>query len=166
MIKATILSHSVKSVFTILILLLLVSPSINAQKTYTTIKKNVNLTASNFTHQLSTTQDSLILESDIPFNKVRFLKDDFKKLFEFPGGVYDSKIPLNNLPLGKYTVLFYDESKIIVFRLARLLPFDKKTEETLEYSIVSATSANYSSFNYPSVNNHAAKDDLNLNKND
>lgn len=160
MIKATILNHSIKGVFTILMLLLLISPSVNAQKTYTTIKKNVNLTASNFTHHLSTTQDALILESDIPFNKVRFLKDDFKKSFEFPGGVYNSKIPLNNLPLGKYTVLFYDESKIIVFRLARLLPFEKKTEETLEYnSIASAIGASYSSLNYPSANNHSNKND-------
>ena len=159
MIKATILNRSVKGVFTILILLLFMSSSVNAQKTYTTIKKNVNLSVSNFTHQLSTSQDSLILESDIPFNKVRFLKDDYKKIFEFPGGVYNSKIPLNNLPLGKYTVLFYDEHKIIVFRLARLLPFEKKTEETLEYSIATTPSASYFSLNYPSVNKDAARNE-------
>jgi len=163
MIKATILNHSVKGVFPILILLLLISSSVTAQKTYTTIKKNVNLTASNFTHQLSTTQDSLILESDIPFNKVRFLKDDFKKSFEFPGGIYNSKISLKDLPLGKYTVLFYDMKKIIVFRLARLLPFEKNQEgETLAYGVASVSTKRYSSVNYNSNNAQNPKRDFDL----
>ena len=163
MIKATIPNRSVRDVFTILILLLLINGSAYAQKTYTTIKKNLNFTANNFTHELTTTQDSLILESDVPFNKVRFLNGDFKKVFEFSSWVYKSKIPLNELPLGKYTVLFYDESKIIVFRLARLLPFDKSAEEPLEYSIARAASSSYSGFNYIPVNNHATKEDLNRN---
>ena len=145
MIKATILNRSVKDFYCVFIFLLLMSCGVYAQKTYTTIKKNVNLTASNFTHQLTTTQDSLVLESDVPFNKVRFLNGNYKKSIEFSGGVYKSKIPLNDLPLGQYTVLFYDVNKIIVFRLARLLPFKTKRERIFGHKVSSAYHSNTNS---------------------
>ena len=156
MIKATILNHSVIGVFSIFILLVLMSSSIRAQKTFTTIKKNVNFTASNFTHQLSTAQDVLILESDVPFNKVRFLSESYKTSIEYLGGVHKSKISLKELPLGKYTVLFYDLKKIIVFRLTRLLPFEKKQEETLVYSVASGSPK----VNYRATNTQEPKRDF------
>jgi hypothetical protein len=162
MIKATILNHSVKGVFSIFIMLVLMSSSVRAQKTYTTIKKNVNFTASNFTHQLSASQDALILEGDVPFNKVRFLSDEYKKSFEFSDGVHKSEISLKELPLGKYTVLFYDVKKIIVFRLARLLPFEKKQDKTVVYSVASSASASYSKVNY-SVSNNTQESKRNFN---
>jgi len=143
--KLVLLNRCVKSFYGIFIFLLVMNNSAFAQKTYTTIIKNVNYLASNFVHELSTSQDSLVLESDVLFNKVCFLKDGYKKIFEFPHSVYKSKVPLNELPLGKYTVIFYDNEKIIVFRLSRLLAFEDYEDELLAYNVSTSYSSNLKS---------------------
>ncbi len=143
--ELVLLNRRVRLFYSIFIFLLGMSFSASAQKTYTTIIKNVNYLASNFVHELSTNQDSLVLESDVLFNKVRFLKDGYKKVFELPRSVYKSKIPLNELPLGNYTVIFYDMNKIIVFRLTRLLAFENHVEELLKYDVATTYNINLNS---------------------
>jgi len=95
-----------------------------AQETYTTIRKNVNPLAYNLNHELSNTQDSLLLENKFLFKRVRFIGDNAEKVFDFKPAVKSAKIPLDELPLGDYTVMFYQADKIIVFQIERLLPFN------------------------------------------
>lgn len=98
--------------------------SLPAQETYTTIRKNINNLAYDLNHELSSTQDSLLLENKFLFKRVRFIGNQGEKVFEFKPAVKRAKIPLDELPLGKYTVMFYQADKIIVFQIERLLPFD------------------------------------------
>nr|WP_321236320.1 hypothetical protein [uncultured Psychroserpens sp.] len=104
------------------------------EETYTTIRKNVNSLAVDLDHNLSNTQDSLLLENKFLFKKVRFLNKTTEKVFNFKPAVKSAKIPLDQLPVGKYTVMFYQADKIIVFQIDRLLPFDY--ESTLGSDVV------------------------------
>jgi hypothetical protein len=94
------------------------------EETYTTIRKNINPLAYELNHNLSDSQDSLLLENKFLFKKVRFLNKTTEKVFDFKPAVKSAKISLEELPLGKYTVMFYQADKIIVFQVDRLLPFD------------------------------------------
>jgi hypothetical protein len=94
------------------------------EETYTTIRKNINPLAFDLDHNLSNTQDSLLLENKLLFKKVRFLNKTTEKVFDFKPAVKSAKISLDELPLGKYIVMFYQADKIIVFQIDRLLPFD------------------------------------------
>ncbi|MDG5492634.1 hypothetical protein [Psychroserpens sp. SPM9] len=100
------------------------SNTVFAQEEYTTIRKNVNPLAFELDHNLSDSQDSLVLENKYYFKKVRFLNKTTEKVFDFKPAVKTAKIPLDELPLGKYTVMFYQADKIIVFQINRKLPFD------------------------------------------
>jgi len=75
-------------------------------------------------HNLSDSQDSLLLENKHLFKKVRFINKTTEKVFDFKPAVKRAKISLAELPLGKYTVMFYQADKIIVFQIDRKLPFD------------------------------------------
>lgn len=106
--------------------------SLSAQETYTTIRKNVNPLAYNLSHELSNTQDSLLLENKDLFKRVRFISKKAEKVFDFKPAVKSAKIPLDELPLGNYTVMFYQADKIIVFQIDRILPFDPLSGITTE----------------------------------
>jgi len=102
------------------------SNSFAQEDTYTSIRKNINPLAYDLDHSLSNTQDSLLLENKFLFKRVRFLNKTTEKVFDFKPAVMSAKIPLNELPLGKYAVMFYQADKIIVFQIDRLLPLDYK----------------------------------------
>ncbi len=115
------------------IFILFFSGSMFAQETYTTIRKNVNPLAYDLDHNLSNAQDSLLLNNKYLFKRVRFISDNAEKVFDFKPAVKTAKIPLDELPLGQYTVMFYQADKIIVFQIDRLLPFD--TFDTIESDV-------------------------------
>lgn len=123
--KLTIIGVPQTRLFVIVIFLLISNSKAFAQEeTYTTIRKNVNPLAYELNHDLSDQQDSLLLENKYLFKKVRFVNKTTEKVFDFKPAVKSAKISLEELPLGKYTVMFYQADKIIVFQLDRLLPFD------------------------------------------
>jgi hypothetical protein len=121
--KITTIGMPIHGLIGLVLLVLFYSGSVSAQETYTTIRKNVNPLAFNLSHDLSGTQDSLLLENKFLFKRVRFISDDAEKVFDFKPAVKKAKIPLDELPLGQYTVMFYQADKIIVFQIDRLLPF-------------------------------------------
>ena len=108
----------------VIFLLMSNSKALAQEETYTTIRKNINPLAYALHHNLSDSQDSLLLENKFLFKKVRFLNKTTEKVFDFKPAVRSAKISLEELPLGKYTVMFYQADKIIVFQVDRLLPFD------------------------------------------
>jgi len=122
--KITTIGTPINGLIGLVLFALFFSGSLSAQETYTTIRKNVNPLAFNLNHDLSSTQDSLLLENKFLFKRVRFISDQAEKVFDFKPAVMSTKIPLDELPLGKYTVMFYQADKIIVFQIERLLPFD------------------------------------------
>ena len=122
--KITIIGMPIHGLIGLVLFTLFFSSNSFAQETYTTIRKNVNPLAYNLNHDLSDTQDSLLLENKFLFKRVRFISDNAEKVFDFKPAVKNAKIPLDELPLGKYTVMFYQADKIIVFQIERVLPFD------------------------------------------
>ncbi|MCD2260080.1 hypothetical protein [Psychroserpens luteolus] len=125
--KLTILGVPIHRLCVIVMFLLMSSIVFAQEETYTTIRKNVNPLAFDLDHNLSSSQDSLVLENKYLFKKVRFLNNTIEKVFEFKPAVKRVKIPLDELPLGSYTVMFYQADKIIVFQIDRILPFDYKS---------------------------------------
>ena len=121
--KITTIGTPINGLIGLVLFALFFSSSLSAQETYTTIRKNVNPLAINLNHELSTTQDSLLLENKFLFKRVSFISNQAEKVFNFKPAVMSTKIPLDELPLGKYTVMFYQADKIIVFQIERLLPF-------------------------------------------
>lgn len=121
--KITTIGLPIHGLIGLVLLAFLYSSSLSSQEIYTTIRKNVNPLAHNLSHELSNTQDSLLLENKFLFKRVRFIGDDAEKVFNFKPAVKNAKIPLDELPLGQYTVMFYQADKIIVFQIDRLLPF-------------------------------------------
>ncbi|WP_460218207.1 hypothetical protein [Psychroserpens sp. MEBiC05023] len=124
--KLTTLGVPIYRLYIIVLFLLVSSYSFAQEETYTVIRKNVNSLAIDLSHDLSNTQDSLLLENKFLFKKVRFLNSTTEKVFDFKPAVKRAKIPLDQLPLGNYTVMFYQADKIIVFQIDRILPFDYK----------------------------------------
>ncbi|MCK8480104.1 hypothetical protein [Psychroserpens algicola] len=122
--KLTILGVPINRLCVIVLFLLMSSNSFAQEEIYTTIRKNVNPLAFDLDHNLSNKQDSLLLDSKFLFKKVRFLNKTTERVFDFKPAVKRAKISLEDLPLGKYTVMFYQADKIIVFQIDRLLPFD------------------------------------------
>jgi len=83
------------------------------------LNKNVNIRANELDERLNKTKDSLILENEKLFSKVKFFNDNFEKIFRFEPATHLGKIALSELPLGAYSVMFFQEDKIIVFSLKR-----------------------------------------------
>ena len=135
--KLTLLGVPINRLCAIVIFLFVSNSTAFAQEeTYTTIRKNINPLAYELNHNLSDSQDSLLLENKFLFKKVRFLNKTTEKVFDFKPAVKSAKISLEDLPLGKYTVMFYQADKIIVFQVDRLLPFDYRS--TLESDVAVA----------------------------
>lgn len=106
------------------ILLFIISNTAFAQdEIYTILHKNINRLAYDLNHELSASQDSLILNNKHLFHRVRFLNTTTEKIFSFSPRVKQASVSLRDLPLGSYTVMFYQEDKIIVFQIERLLPY-------------------------------------------
>lgn len=97
-----------------------------AQKevTYNELEKNVNTLAEGLKQDLSVSRDSLVLKNDKLFSKIDFFNENFQKTFYFKPAVTEGKISLQELPLGSYSVMFYQTDKIIVFRINRKSKFE------------------------------------------
>lgn len=92
--------------------------------TYNELEKNVNNLAQGLKQDLSVSKDSLVLKNDKLFSKIDFYNENFQKTFYFKPAVTEGKISLRELPLGSYSVMFYQTDKIIVFRINRKSKFE------------------------------------------
>ena len=92
------------------------------------LEKNINVLAKNLKQNLTVSRDSLVLKNDKLFSKIHFYNKDFEKTFYFKPAVTEGKIPLEELPLGSYSVMFYQTDKIIVFRVNRTSKFENTME--------------------------------------
>ncbi|MGB3607500.1 MAG: hypothetical protein WBA19_10110 [Psychroserpens sp.] len=102
------------------------------------LRKNYNPLAYDLDHNLSHTQDSLLLKNKTLFTKVRFINEENELIFDFNPAVKEAKIPLHELPLGKYTVMFYQKHKIIVFQVDKLKPFNLDASNFVDSDLASA----------------------------
>jgi len=100
------------------IVFLLFTTFIYCQKS--TLLQNVNFRAKELKHSLNKTEDSLILEGERTIYKVEIFNNDFEQSHI----VKDSKIkiPLNNIPLGRFVVEAALPDRLIVITLLRNKP--------------------------------------------
>jgi len=141
--------------FALIFLILSCSVELNAQAEYTIdneLEKNNNVLAENLIQNLSVSRDSLVLENDRLFSKVEFYNDTFRKAFYFKPAVKVGMISLNELPLGSYTVMFYQSDMTIVFRINRKAKFEN-TMEALATEMSSEDLANDNTIDIASTTN-------------
>lgn len=127
--------------FVILLVFALSNTGFAQEKVYTKLYKNIDFRADELSHDLSASQDSLVLENKYLFHRVRFLNTTTEKIFSFSPRVKQAAVPLEELPLGSYTVMFYQEDKIIVFQIERLLPFKINPDVRPELKVVNMEGA-------------------------
>ena len=97
------------------LLLILLTSYTFSQNRPTRVKKNTNSNAKELFHDLNESGDSLILKSDYRIYRVEIMRSDFSKHYEaFEKSV---KIPLYDLPRGRFSVLVSTNRKLILFNL-------------------------------------------------
>ena len=90
--------------------------SVQAQQHFATIKKNYNVLAESLKHELNSSRDTLVLQSEKPILRV-YTVGDFGGLIDVEVNDYQQRIPLQNLRKGKY-VFVVDQPKLkIVFQV-------------------------------------------------
>lgn len=100
---------------------------------FSAIFKNLNKDAKSLNHYLNTSGDTLFLKSDFELNKIEIIGILGLKEYAINDSTKELRVPLNNLPLGDYTIAVvhteghddtYIYRKTIIFKVSRLLPID------------------------------------------
>ena len=103
----------IKSICTLLILF---STVISYSQNFTLLK-NTNPKAKELKHNLNTTKDSLILESEKKILKVEIFNEDYEKIVIVEDFI--AQIGLNDIPEGKFVIETNLEDKNIIFGIMR-----------------------------------------------
>ncbi|MFP4846968.1 hypothetical protein [Winogradskyella sp. PE311] len=86
-----------------------------------TLIQNIDYRAKGLNHSLNKTGDSLILESDETIFKVQIFNSQFDK--EFLVSNHKIKIPLHNIPVGRFVTEVKLPGKLVLITLIRHQPF-------------------------------------------
>ncbi len=96
--------------------LFLISPSIQAQGEFASIRKNINVLANGLYHDLNKTKDSLVLKSSDPIFRV-YTIGEFHGVIDKTVNRFEKAISLKQLKKGRY-VFVVDQPKMkIVFEI-------------------------------------------------
>ena len=111
----------------LLILIFLLSFTLQAQEHYAKLEKNRNIQAKGLIHKLNTTKDTLILQSDKKISYLYSINKDYGRDFDFYIDTTSYKLPLNKLPVGKHVLVAVQSPKRIVFvvRILKEIPTEK-----------------------------------------
>ena len=85
------------------------------QSNSASLEKNFNLYASDLSHELNTTKDSLILKAEKPIGYVYSINKDYKREIDAYAGKKEYKVPLKQLSKGKHVFVVSQSGKRIVF---------------------------------------------------
>lgn len=107
-------------------LLLLLAPFIYGQKS--TLLKNINYRASELYHSLNKTGDTLILKGERTIDRVEIFNNDFQKAYIVNS--LDTKIPLNDIPSGRFVTEVKVKDKLIIITLLRHQDLEEEQEIT------------------------------------
>jgi hypothetical protein len=106
------------------ILLLFLTPLIHSQKS--TLLKNINYRANELHHSLNKTGDTLILKGERTIDKVEIFNTDFQKAYIVNS--LDTKIPLTDIPVGRFVTEVKVNDKLIIITLLRHENIEDETE--------------------------------------
>lgn len=87
-----------------------------------TLFQNVNVRAKELKHNLNKTGDSLIFKCERTVYEVVIFNDDFERVIKVRDT--EAKIPISDVPVGRYIVEALLSDKLIVITLIRNEPFD------------------------------------------
>jgi len=99
----------------IVILVLLLSFTLQAQELYAELEKNRNIQAKNLIHKLNKSKDTLILQSDKKINYLYSINKNLGRDFDVYVDTTYYELPLNKLPKGKHVLVAVQSPKRIVF---------------------------------------------------
>lgn len=99
----------------VIILIFLLSFTLQAQDDYAKLEKNKNIQAKNLIHKLNKTKDTLILQSDKKINYLYSINKDYGRDFDVYVDTTYFELPLNKLPKGKHVLVAVQSPKRIVF---------------------------------------------------
>ncbi|MDY2585724.1 hypothetical protein [Winogradskyella aquimaris] len=127
------------------ILFLFLATFMYSQKS--TLLKNINYRASELQHNLNQEGDTLILRGERTIDKVEIFNDDFQKVYLVNG--LETKIPLTDIPVGKFITEVKVNDKLIIITLLRHDNFEETTEnikEEQEATIVQRSTSGQSTY--------------------
>lgn len=117
-----------------------------------TLIQNINVRAKELKHNLNKTGDSLILEGKRSIDKVAIFNSDFEKIFIVSNNKV--KIPLHNIPIGRFVTEVKLNNKLIIITLLR----HENLEATSKVSISKKTEQLYNNSLLISLNKAKSKD--------
>lgn len=122
----------------VVILLFLLSYTLNAQEHYAKLEKNKNIQAKGLVHQLNKTRDTLILKSDKKINYLYSINKDYSRDLDVLIDATSYKLPLNKLKKGKHVFVAVQSPMRIVFvvKMLKEIPTQEETEEIITEDIV------------------------------
>ena len=122
----------------VVILLFLLSYTLNAQEHYAKLEKNKNIQAKGLVHQLNKTRDTLILKSDKKINYLYSINKDYSRDLDVLIDATSYKLPLNKLKKGKHVFVAVQSPMRIVFvvKMLKEIPTQEETEEIIAEDIV------------------------------
>ena len=112
----------------VIILLFLLSFTLQAQGHYAKLEKNRNIQAKGLIHELNKTRDTLILTSDKKINYLYSINKDYSRAFDFNVDTTSYKLPLNKLTKGKHVLVAVQFPMRIVFVIRILKDIPNKEE--------------------------------------
>ncbi|MCA0132844.1 hypothetical protein [Winogradskyella alexanderae] len=108
----------------VVVLLFLLSFTLQAQEHYAKLEKNRNIQAKDLIHELNKTKDTLILRSNKKINSLYSINKDYSRELDFYVNNTSFKLPLNKLSVGKHVMVAVQSPKRIVFviRILKEIP--------------------------------------------
>ncbi|MBC3844806.1 hypothetical protein H8K90_00305 [Winogradskyella echinorum] len=121
----------------VLILVFLLSFTLQAQEGYAKLEKNRNIQAKGLLHYLNKTKDTLILKSDKKINYLYSINKEYGRELDFLVDTTYYRLPLNKLSKGKHVFVAIQSPMRIVFVVRILKDIPKETpEEVIAEDIV------------------------------
>ena len=115
----------------VLVLIFLLSATLQAQEHYAKLEKNRNIQAKGLIHQLNKTRDTLILKSDKKINYLYSINKDYGRELDFLVDATSYKLPLNKLTKGKHVFVVAQSPMRIVFVVRVLKDIPKEIPEEI-----------------------------------
>jgi hypothetical protein len=118
----------------VLVLLFLLSYTLQAQEQYAKLEKNINIQAEGLIHKLNKTRDTLILQSATKINYLYSINKGLGREYDFYIDTTSYKLPLNKLTKGKHVLVAVQSPKRIVFvvKILKEIPKEKPLEIQVE----------------------------------
>lgn len=124
----------------VVILLFLLSFTLQAQDHYAKLEKNRNIQANGLIHQLNSTRDTLILKSDKIINSLYTINQNYTRELDFEIDSTAFKLPLNKLSKGKHVFVARQAPMRIVFvvKILKEIPKDYRSKDIVAIEDINA----------------------------